>query len=148
SFQKDQAVEEEQQYAEMRKKLMEQLKKSFRPEFINRVDSIIVFRQLSKEDIRRIVDIILGEVNERLQDHELKITATDAAKAWLGERGYDAEFGARPLRRLIQTEVEDRLSDAVLSGKFVQGDTIVLDVEADEIVLRKEEVAEEEVLPA
>ena len=147
SFQQDQVVEEEQQYTEMRKKLMEQLKKQFRPEFINRVDSIIVFRQLSPDDIRQIVDIILGEVNLRLIDHELTIEATSEAKDWLGEHGYDAEFGARPLRRLIQTEVEDNLSDAVLSGKFQKGDIIILEVGDDGIVLKKGELAAE-VLPA
>ena len=147
SFQQDLVIEEEQQYAEMRKKLMEQLKKQFRPEFINRVDSIIVFRQLSPDDIRQIVDIILGEVNLRLIDHELTIEATGEAKNWLGEHGYDAEFGARPLRRLIQTEVEDKLSDAVLSGKFQKGDTILLDIDDDRIVLQKGEIAEE-ALPA
>ncbi len=146
SFQQDQVVEGEQQYAEMRKKLMDQLKKQFRPEFINRVDSIIVFRQLSPEDIRQIVDIILGEVNLRLVDHELTIESTPEAKDWLGEHGYDAEFGARPLRRLIQTEVEDKLSDAVLSGKFQKGDVIILEVDDDSIVLKKGELTEE-VLP-
>ncbi len=152
AFQQDEAVVEERQYADMRKKLMEELKRQFRPEFINRVDSIVVFRQLSQADIRQIVDIILGEVNERLIDHELQIKATDAAKEWLGEHGYDAEFGARPLRRLIQTEVEDRLSDAVLAGKFQLGETILIDVEEDEIVLRHadsiEDQAVTEALPA
>jgi ATP-dependent Clp protease ATP-binding subunit ClpC len=150
SFQQDQVAEEQQQYAEMRKKLMEQLKKQFRPEFINRVDSIIVFRQLSKEDIRQIVEIILSEVNERLVDHELTIEATVGAKDWLGEHGYDAEFGARPLRRLIQTEVEDKLSDAVLSGRFRKGEVVVLDVSDEGIVLKKaQEKSEvtEEALP-
>ena len=92
-----------------------------------------------KEDIRFIVDIILGEVNERLEEHELLLEATDAARAWLGENGYDAEFGARPLRRLIQTEVEDLLSDAVLSGRFSDGETVLVDVEEDKIVLRHSE---------
>jgi ATP-dependent Clp protease ATP-binding subunit ClpC len=144
AFQQDEAVTQERQYSEMRKKLMDQLKRQFRPEFINRVDSIVVFRQLSQEDIRQIVDIILGEVNDRLVDHELKIEATAAGKDWLGEHGYDPEFGARPLRRLIQNEVEDRLSDAVLSGKFGKGDTILLDVAEDEIVLKKASSSEDE----
>jgi ATP-dependent Clp protease ATP-binding subunit ClpC len=153
TFQQDEAVKEKQQYAEMRKALMEQLKRQFRPEFINRVDSIIVFRQLSQADIRQIVDIILAEVNNRLVDHELAIKATDAAKEWLAEHGYDAEFGARPLRRLIQTEIEDRLSDAVLSGTFSKGETVLIDTEEDEIVLRpsppvEDELIEEEALPA
>lgn len=153
TFRQDEAVKEKQQYAEMRKALMDQLKRQFRPEFINRVDSIVVFRQLSQADIRQIVDIILTEVNNRLVDHDLAIKTTDAAKEWLGEHGYDAEFGARPLRRLIQTEIEDRLSDAVLSGKFRKGETVLIDTEEDEIVLRpsppvEDELIEEEALPA
>jgi ATP-dependent Clp protease ATP-binding subunit ClpC len=137
----------------MRKKLTEQLKRTFRPEFINRVDSIIVFRQLTPSDIRQIVDIILEEVNDRLHEHELHLQASDGAKDWLVENGYDRDFGARPLRRLIQSTVEDRLSDAVLSGKFNDGDEILVDVEDDEIVLRHVEEQspdeiEEEALPA
>jgi ATP-dependent Clp protease ATP-binding subunit ClpC len=153
SFQRAQAAEEEEQYTEMRKTLMEQLKRQFRPEFLNRVDSIVVFRQLTQADIRAIVDIILGEVNERLVERELKLVATDAAKEWLSEHGYDPEFGARPLRRLIQTAVEDRLSDSVLAGQFEDGQTVVIDVEDDDIVLRGEDSVEEdetesEALPA
>ena len=120
---------------------MDELKRQFRPEFINRVDSIVVFRQLTKDNIREIVDIILAEVNERLREHDLTITTTDAARDWLGEHGYDAEFGARPLRRLIQTEVEDRLSDAVLAGRFTADDVVAIDVEEDEIILKHEEEA-------
>jgi ATP-dependent Clp protease ATP-binding subunit ClpC len=136
AFQQDEVAGQKAQYADMRKTLMDELKRQFRPEFLNRVDSIIVFRQLSQGDIRKIVDFILDEVNERLLEHELTIEATDEARAWLGEHGYDPEFGARPLRRLIQTEVEDRLSDAVLSGRFIEEDVIVVDVVDDEIVLR------------
>ena len=147
AFQRDDAVEAEAKYNEMHKTLMEQLKRSFRPEFLNRVDSIVVFRQLQKEDIRHIVDIILGEVNERLDEHELVLESTDAARNWLGEHGYDAEFGARPLRRLIQTEVEDLLSDAVLAGRFGPGETVLVDVEEDKIILRhSEDIPDEEVV--
>ncbi len=151
SFQRNSSAVAEEEYAEMRKVLMEQLKKQFRPEFINRVDSIVVFRQLTQEDIRLIVDIILGEVNLRLEEHELHLTATDAAKDWLSEHGYDPEFGARPLRRLIQTSVEDRISDAVLSGSFALGETIQVDVdEDDELTLRHIPVEEthDEPMPA
>lgn len=145
AFQRDDSVVSQEQHKEMRKTLMDELKRKFRPEFINRVDSIIVFRQLSKEDIRKIVDIILEEVNQRLTEHDLTITATDAARDWLGEHGYDAEFGARPLRRLVQTEVEDRLSDAVLAGRFSTDDVVTLDVEDDAIVLKHQT---ESALPA
>jgi ATP-dependent Clp protease ATP-binding subunit ClpC len=136
AFQQESSVEEDQAYTEMRKELMEQLKRSFRPEFINRLDSTIVFRQLTKADIRQIVDIILGEVNDRLIEHELTLESTPAARDWLAEHGYDREFGARPLRRLIQTEVEDRLSDAVLAGTFNLGDRVLVDVENNQIVLK------------
>ncbi len=141
AFQRDEITEEKAQYAEMRKTLTDELKRQFRPEFINRVDSIIVFRQLSPADIRKIVDIILMEVNERLVEHELALEVTNEARNWMGEHGYDAEFGARPLRRLIQTEVEDLLSDAVLSGKFKDGEIVVVDITDDKITLRhKDEV--------
>jgi ATP-dependent Clp protease ATP-binding subunit ClpC len=138
AFQRDQAVEEEAAYSEMRKKLLEELKRMFRPEFVNRVDSIIVFRQLSSEHIRSIVDIILDEVNDRLVDHELTLKATLPAKDWLVKHGYDREFGARPLRRLIQTSIEDKLSDAVLAGRFGPGDVVQIDTDpsdADELIL-------------
>jgi ATP-dependent Clp protease ATP-binding subunit ClpC len=146
AFQRDEAVEEKQAYAEMRKTLMEQLKRQFRPEFINRVDSIIVFRQLSQADIRKIVDIILDEVNERLVEHHFQLEATDGARDWLAKHGYDAEFGARPLRRLIQTSIEDKLSDAVLSGEFKDESIILVDAdeETDEITLRHQEVEKED----
>ncbi|MCA9973661.1 MAG: ATP-dependent Clp protease ATP-binding subunit [Anaerolineales bacterium] len=131
SFRQDEGVAEAESYKEMQKKLMDELKRSFRPEFINRVDSIIVFRQLNQTDIRQIVDIQMGEVNERLVDYELTLQPSSAALDWLAEHGYDPEFGARPLRRLIQSEVEDLLSDAVLAGRFSAGDTILVDVDPD-----------------
>lgn len=150
SFKRDEKTEDMEQYAEMRKTLMEQLKKQFRPEFINRVDSIIVFRQLTKENIRQIVDIILQEVSGRLHEYDMRVEASDAVRDWLGENGYDAEFGARPLRRLIQTEIEDRLSDAVLSGKFNHGEVILIDFADGEFVLTRKDTEEkpmEEALP-
>ena len=149
AFQRDEALEEQQAYTEMRKTLMDQLKREFRPEFINRVDSIIVFKQLSQANIRQIVDIILGEVNERLDEHELQLEATDAARDWLAEHGYDAEFGARPLRRLIQTSVEDKLSDAVLSGHLRNSKVIVVDVdeEADDIIIAPQEQDDDPSVP-
>jgi len=139
AFQQDAALGEEQAYKEMHNKLMDQLKKKFRPEFLNRVDSVIVFRQLSEENIFAIVDIILEQVNERLAEHELRIEANDDARRWLSKNGYDPEYGARPLRRLVQQVVEDRLSDLMLAGQFSAGDTILVDVdeEADDIVLHR-----------
>lgn len=141
AFQRDEKAEEKANYSDMKKTLMDELKRHFRPEFINRVDTVVVFRQLSQEDIRQIVDIILADVNMRLEEHDLILEATDAARNWLGKNGYDAEYGARPLRRLIQMEVEDRLSDAVLSGQFKEGDTVLIDEENNEIILRHKESA-------
>ncbi|MGB3713238.1 MAG: ATP-dependent Clp protease ATP-binding subunit [Candidatus Promineifilaceae bacterium] len=156
AFQRDDTIEEEEAYSEMHKSLTEQLKRTFRPEFMNRVDSIIVFRQLTQADIRQIVDIILDEVNDRLLDHSLTLEVTAAAKDWLVENGYDREFGARPLRRLVQSAIEDRLSDAVLSGRFSEGDIVGADEVEGEIVLNlvtehdddDVEETEEEPLPA
>jgi ATP-dependent Clp protease ATP-binding subunit ClpC len=125
----------------MRKKLLESLKRVFRPEFINRLDSVIVFRALTREHIRRIVSLELDKVSERLKESEIKLSATEAALDKLAVEGYDAEMGARPLRRVIQYKVEDRLSDAVLAKEFVNGDEILVDVDAEtnEIFLHKAE---------
>jgi len=128
NFKQDAAVLVEENYRDMQKKLMEQLKRHFRPEFLNRLDSVIVFRQLQPEDIRQIVDIQIADVNERMDERFLMLEATDAAKDWLAKHGYDAEYGARPLRRLIQQTVEDKLSDAVLAGEFKDGETVIVDV--------------------
>ena len=155
NFKQDAAVLVEENYRDMQKKLMEQLKRHFRPEFLNRLDSVIVFRQLQMEDIRQIVDIQIADVNERMDERFLMLEATDPAKDWLAKHGYDAEYGARPLRRLIQQTVEDKLSDAVLSGEFEEGETVIIDVGPgtggeDEIVLRHATPEEEAevVLPA
>jgi ATP-dependent Clp protease ATP-binding subunit ClpC len=145
---RDEAVEERLSYEEMRKKLTETLKKSFRPEFINRVDSVIVFRALNKEDIQRIVSLELTKVAERLKDHSITLNATPAALSAIAEQGYDAEMGARPLRRVIQLKVEDPLSDSLLSGTFMDGDHNSVDVNADgDIILVREEAPVNEAAP-
>ena len=135
SFQQDALAAADRAYSDMSKKLMDELKHNFRPEFINRVDTIIVFRELSKVDIRQIVNIMLREVNERVVEYELNLDATDVARDWLAENGFNPEFGARPLRRTMQMEIEDRLSDAVLAGEFKAGDDILIDVRDDKIIL-------------
>jgi ATP-dependent Clp protease ATP-binding subunit ClpC len=121
----------------MRKKLMDSLKRVFRPEFINRLDSVIVFRALSKEDIKEIVRLELDKVADRLKEHDISLIATPAALDNLAEMGYDPEMGARPLKRVIQQKVEDVLSDALLSGTFSDGDTIIVDYREEEVVLRR-----------
>jgi ATP-dependent Clp protease ATP-binding subunit ClpC len=142
SLQRDEETEEKLAYEEMRKKLMDSLKRVFRPEFINRLDSVIVFRALAKEDIKEIVKLELDKVAERLKEHEIILVATPLALDKLAELGYDPEMGARPLKRVIQQKVEDALSDALLSGTFADGDAIIVDYREDEVVLRREQEAE------
>jgi hypothetical protein len=125
---RDETKEAEASYETMRTKLMEQLKKEFRPEFLNRLDGVIVFKALSKDEIKLIVSLELNKVQTRLGDHQIKLEATEAAKNYLADQGYDPEFGARPLRRVIQNKIEDALSDGVLSSKFQNGDTVVIDL--------------------
>ena len=136
---RDETLEEKLAYDEMRKKLTESLRRVFRPEFINRVDSVIVFRSLNKEDIEKIVELELNKVAQRLEEHSIILRASPEALAKLSELGYDPEFGARPLRRVIQQKVEDPLSDSLLSGEFEDGDTILVELEEDEVVLRREQ---------
>lgn len=141
-------TEERLSYEDMRKKLNESLKRAFRPEFINRLDATVIFRALNKEDIQQIVTLELDKVAERLKEHDLILTATAEALASLADLGYDSEFGARPLRRVIQQKVEDPLSDKLLSGEFRNGDAILVTLDPDnEIVLQREEVTETEEEP-
>jgi ATP-dependent Clp protease ATP-binding subunit ClpC len=138
ALKRDEETEERLSYEEMRKKLGESLKRAFRPEFINRLDAVVIFRSLNKEDIQKIVSLELDKVSERLKDHNLTLDASIEALASIAEQGYDAEFGARPLRRVIQQKVEDPLSDKLLSGEFVDGDAIDVSVNEDgEVVLEK-----------
>ena len=130
-LERDQKADEKTAYDEMRKRLMEALKKTFRPEFINRLDNVIVFHALSKEQIRKIANLELDKVAERLKDREIILLATDAALDKLSEKGYDPDMGARPLRRVIQLEIEDQLSDALLAEKFKDGETIWVDVDKE-----------------
>jgi ATP-dependent Clp protease ATP-binding subunit ClpC len=139
TLKRDDEAEERTAYDEMRKKLMDSLKRVFRPEFINRVDNVIVFRSLNKKDIEEIVDLELQKVAHRLEEHSIVLNATQKALEVLAELGYDPEMGARPLRRVIQQKVEDPLSDALLSGEFSDGDVIIVDAEEDEVVLRHSE---------
>ncbi|PKN91178.1 MAG: NDP-hexose 4-ketoreductase [Chloroflexi bacterium HGW-Chloroflexi-6] len=151
NLKRDELVEEKVTYDEMRKKLNESLKRAFRPEFINRVDSTIIFRALNRDDIKQIVRLELSKVAARLVEHNITLTATPEALDLFAEQGYDAEMGARPLRRVIQMRVEDKLSDALLAGTFVDGDSIETGVDIDgEVVLTRLEMpqAESEAQPA
>jgi ATP-dependent Clp protease ATP-binding subunit ClpC len=150
TLKRDEEVEERLAYDDMRKKLMESLKRVFRPEFINRLDGIIVFRSLSKDDIKEIVELELDKVTKRLVDHQVTLLADPAALDLLAELGFDPDMGARPLRRIIQQKVEDPLSDALLSGRFSDGDTIQVEVKDGDIELRQVagETAPPEAIPA
>jgi ATP-dependent Clp protease ATP-binding subunit ClpC len=144
ALKRDEETEERLSYDEMRKKLNESLKRAFRPEFINRVDAVVIFRSLNKEDIQKIVTLELEKVSERLKEHNLVLTPSLEALASIAELGYDSEFGARPLRRVIQQKVEDPLSDKLLSGEFVDGDSIDVNVNEDgEVILEKAEEQKE-----
>jgi ATP-dependent Clp protease ATP-binding subunit ClpC len=128
---REESKDEKFMYDDMRKKLLESLKKAFRPEFINRMDSVIVFHALNREHIRHITDIELKKVADRLMEKQIVLSATNQALEKLSEMGYDPEMGARPLRRVIQTEIEDRLSDDLLADKFKNGDHIWVDVDSE-----------------
>ncbi len=134
---RDEASREKSAYAQMRDSLLEQLKSQFRPEFLNRIDNIVVFRALNKDDIAQIVDLEINKVNRRLLEQGLSMRLSDAAGAWLAEKGYDPDYGARPLRRIIQLEIEDRLSDHLLNGHFHAGDLVQVDVSEGEITMQR-----------
>ena len=119
------------------KRLMSALKETFRPEFLNRIDEIIVFHRLSAERLRLVVDKMLRELRDRLAERKLSIELTDAAMDWLVKNGYDEEYGARPLRRLIQRQVENVLARRVLSGEYADGDAIRVDVEGDALTFAR-----------
>ena len=132
SVPQDENQEEQAEYDKMRKNVMDQVRRMFRPEFLNRVDSTIIFRALTQSEIQEIVNLELDKVRERLIEHAITIDVTEAALEWIAKKGYDPEYGARPIRRLIQSEVEDRLSDGILSGEFKIASTVTIDVTGDD----------------
>jgi ATP-dependent Clp protease ATP-binding subunit ClpC len=121
-------------YEKMKDRVMDELKKSFRPEFLNRIDEVIVFHSLTQEDVKQIVDLLMKRVTEQLKAKDLEIELTDAAKTVLAEKGFDPSLGARPLRRTIQRFVEDPLSEKLLWKEFRAGQTIIVDARDGEIV--------------
>jgi len=121
----------DEQDEEVRRRTLAALKETFRPEFINRVDEIIVFANLTLEDVTHIVDLQMQEVQTRLAEYDLHVRLTPEAKRWLAEQGYDPQFGARPLRRVIQRHVESPLSVQILRGNFGAGAHILIDVGAE-----------------
>ena len=124
--QRDGTRARQQSHEEMREKVMAEVKKTFRPEFLNRLDDIIVFHELTEEQLRNIVDLLVDDLQERLADRQLKLEITDEAKSWLARTGFDPVYGARPLRRAVERYVENPLSTSVLRGEFKEGDTIMV----------------------
>jgi ATP-dependent Clp protease ATP-binding subunit ClpC len=115
-------------YERMKAKVNDELKQHFRPEFLNRVDDTIVFPQLSQDEIIQIVDLMIAKVDERLRDKDMGIVLTEAAKVYVATKGYDPVLGARPLRRTIQRDIEDSLSEQILYGHLKPGQIIAVDV--------------------
>jgi ATP-dependent Clp protease ATP-binding subunit ClpC len=124
----------ENDYDRMRGKVNEELKKHFKPEFLNRVDETIVFPQLSQLELVQIVDLFIAKLGKRLEDRDMTITLTPAAKQRLIELGYDPALGARPLRRAVQREIEDKLSEKIVRGELVSASHVDVDLVGDEFV--------------
>ena len=125
-------------YEKVKDTVMEEMKKSFRPEFLNRIDDIIVFAHLSQDEIRQIVDLMLKDLFKRLDERELKIEVGNDVKDYLAKEGYNEAYGARPLRRVIQKKIEDVLAEEILTGKYQANDTLVMKMEDDKIVIEKQ----------
>ena len=130
------AQNENEAYERMKTNVTDEVKKFFRPEFLNRIDATVVFHALTREHMHQIVELMLSEVASNLIEKGIDFDVTDEAKDWLAERGYDPQFGARPLRRVIQDSVEDSLSDSILAGSLNPGDTAVIDVDDGEIIVK------------
>ena len=129
----NEAQTDDSAYERMKDKVMDEVKRFFRPEFLNRIDSTVVFHQLTRDEILEIVDLMMNQVRTELSEKEITLEITEAAKAHLGENGFDPVLGARPLRRLIQDEIEDSLSDEVLNRRLVAGDVAMIDFEDEAI---------------
>ncbi len=123
-------------YERMKAKVQDALKQHFRPEFLNRIDDVIVFHELSKEEVTEIIDLLMRRVRTQLEAQGLSVELTRAAKYLVVEKGYDSMMGARPLRRALQRMVEDPLSEKILWKEFRAGDTVIVDVENDEVTFR------------
>jgi ATP-dependent Clp protease ATP-binding subunit ClpC len=124
---------------ESHREIEQALKKAFRPEFLNRVDEIIIFSRLTSEQVEQIVDLQMQEIRERLQEHGLEIELTEAARKWLADEGFDPQFGARPLRRALQRHVESPLSVQLLRGEFKSGDCVIVDAGEEGITFTRKE---------
>jgi len=126
-------------YEEMKSRVLSELKRHFRPEFLNRLDEVIVFHPLTKEEVKKIVGLMLDEERKLLEGKEIKLEVTKEARDLIAQEGYDPDFGARPLRRAIQKLIENPLSEEILAGKFKEGDTVVVGIKDGRIAFGKKE---------
>jgi ATP-dependent Clp protease ATP-binding subunit ClpC len=140
STRKDEEEERDEQHEVIRLKAMEGLKRMFRPEFINRIDQIVVFHALGKAELYRIVDLLLAQVGARLSEQNIDLVVSDEVRDLLLREGFDEEYGARPLRRTIQTYVDDTLADAVLTGELTPGQTAHLVLHDGQVAVEATEV--------
>ena len=130
--------DEKQDHERMKNNVMEEVKRIFKPEFLNRIDETIVFRALNKEDMKQIITIMVHELQQRCKDQlQIELTVRDAAKAHIVEEAYDRKYGARPLRRKLQDEVEDRLAEAIIRGDIHAQDHVIVTTKNKEIVVTK-----------
>jgi ATP-dependent Clp protease ATP-binding subunit ClpB len=130
-------LKEKDDWGRAEEKVLDELKTAFKPEFLNRIDDIVVFRPLNRESLRQIVDIQLERLKRLLSAQRIALTVTDAAKDLLAEEGFDPVYGARPLKRVIAKRVQDPLSVKILDGTFAEGDQVIVDADHDELVLKK-----------
>ena len=128
---KDKATAQKQSYEDMKKKVTAEIQKAFRPEFLNRLDDIIVFHELTEEQLRKIVDLMIKDLEGRLAERKIGLELSEKAKSWLSKEGYDPVYGARPLRRVIERYVENPLSSKVLRGELKEGDTVKVDIDKE-----------------
>ncbi|HJX03834.1 MAG TPA: ATP-dependent Clp protease ATP-binding subunit [Dehalococcoidia bacterium] len=132
----DEDKDRKSQYDKMKDKVLNELKKQFKPEFLNRLDGTVVFHSLTKEQVRDIVDLMLAQIIKAVAEQNIKLEISDAAKNYLADKGYDPNYGARPLRRVIQDEIEDKLSESLLLCTFKAGDSVEIDHDGEKIVMR------------
>src|SRR6202012_3197367 len=131
------ANDDASQYDRMKQKVNDQLKQHFRPEFLNRIDDIIVFHQLTEAEIVEIVDLMIARVDTQMRNKDMGLELTTEAKALLAKKGYDPVLGARPLRRTIQREIEDALSEKILFGELLPGQIVVVDTEPEDPMVKE-----------
>jgi len=130
----------------LKEKVMDSLKEQFRPEFINRIDDIVIFNYLTKEDIKKIVELELKKVVKRLEKKEIKLKVTEKAKKLLAEKGFDQNLGARPLKRVIQKKVLNPLALEIVSGLVKKGERVVVDAEKEKITFKSATLSKKKVL--